>query len=110
MIQFFIQGLRPEYAMNVQAAEPETLDAAIAEARKWETGRIMTSDHNANDTNKAIKQIAKLSINLAEKQATPTPTPAYYFDQNKDQPQQGATNATCYYCEQKGHFIRNCHA
>src|SRR5260364_154961 len=73
MIQFFIQGLRPEYAMNVQAAEPETLDYAIAEARKWETGRIMISDHNANDTNKAIErlteQIAKLSINLAEKQA-----------------------------------------
>src|SRR5260363_178565 len=37
MIQFFIQGLRPEYAMNVQAAEPETLYTAIAEARKWET-------------------------------------------------------------------------
>src|SRR5260364_231565 len=88
MIQFFIQGLRPEYAMNVQAAEPETLDAAIAEARKWETGRIMTSDHNANDTNKAIErlteQIAKLSINLAEKQAAPASTPVYYSDQNKD--------------------------
>ena len=48
----------------------------------------MTSDYNANDTNKAIEylteQIAKLSINLAEKQAAPTPTPAYYSDQNKD--------------------------
>ncbi|KAF0557785.1 hypothetical protein F8M41_012244 [Gigaspora margarita] len=88
MIQFFIQGLCPEYAMNIQAAEPETLDAAIAEARKWETGRVITSDHNANDTNKAIErlteQIAELSINLAKKQAAPTPTPAYYSDQNKD--------------------------
>ena len=70
MIQFFIQGLRPEYAMNDQAAEPAELDNAITEARKWETGRIMASAHNANDANQAIKclteQIAKLSINLAK--------------------------------------------
>src|SRR5260363_137108 len=50
----------------------------------------MTSDHNANDTNKAIErlteQIAKLSINLAEKQAAPTPTPAYYLTKIKTDP------------------------
>ncbi|CAG8671092.1 9644_t:CDS:2, partial [Paraglomus brasilianum] len=114
MIQFFIQGLRPEYAMNVQAAEPANLGAAITEARKWETGRMMASEHNANNTNQAIErlteQIAKLSINLAEKQAAPpTTTSVYYTDQNKDRPQSNAGNATCYYCGQKGHFIWNCH-
>ena len=55
MIQFFIQGLRPEYAMNVQATEPVTLDQAIAEAQKWKTEQIMPSDHNTNNTNQAIE-------------------------------------------------------
>ena len=32
LVQFFIQGLRPEYAVNVQAAEPANLNAAITEA------------------------------------------------------------------------------
>jgi len=36
--QFFIQGLCPEYVINVQAAEPANLTAAITKARKWETG------------------------------------------------------------------------
>ncbi|RIB14214.1 hypothetical protein C2G38_2195754 [Gigaspora rosea] len=64
IIQFFIQGLQPEYAMNVQAAKPAELDDTITEARKWETA----IEH-------LTEQIAKFSINLAEKQAAPsTPT------------------------------------
>ena len=66
--QLFIQGLRPEFAINVQAREPATFNDAIAEAKRWETGHIMANNTNT-ETDQAIKQltdqIAKLSINLA---------------------------------------------
>jgi len=71
VVQLFIQGLRPEYAINVQASEPDTLDAAITTARRWETGRLMATA-NSTETDQAIKQltdqIAQLSINLAQQQ------------------------------------------
>ena len=112
IIQFFVQGLRPEYAVNVQASEPATLAAAITEARRWETGRLMASE-NKNDTHQAIErlteQIAKLSINLVEKQPT---KPVYYTD-NKESSRSENSNSrdpTCYYCGNKGHFIRDCRA
>ena len=46
IIQLFIQGLRFEFAVNVQASEPADLDTAIKIARKWETEKLMASDVN----------------------------------------------------------------
>jgi len=34
IIQLFIQGLRPKFAINVQASEPADLDTAMKTARK----------------------------------------------------------------------------
>jgi len=80
VVQLFIQGLKPEYAVNVQASEPDTLDAAITTARRWETRRLMATA-NPTETDQAIKQltdqIAQLSINLAQKT---TPTTVNYAD------------------------------
>ncbi|CAG8687819.1 29371_t:CDS:2 [Gigaspora margarita] len=84
---FFIQGLCPKYAINVQAAEPADLEATITEARKWENGKLMATADTETSTTQAIdklsKQIAKLSINLAERQANPTPILVYYFEENQ---------------------------
>ncbi|CAG8836723.1 23035_t:CDS:1, partial [Gigaspora margarita] len=108
-------GLRPKYAINVQVAEPATLNAAITEARKWENGRLMAILDNDISTSQAIdklsEQIAKSSINLAERQATPTPTPVYYSDKNQKrslQNRNAGSEAICYYCRNKGHFVRHC--
>jgi len=38
ILQLFIQGLRPEYAIGVQAGAPADLNAAITAARNWENG------------------------------------------------------------------------
>jgi hypothetical protein len=87
VVQFFIQGLRPEYAINVQAAEPATLNAAITEARKWETGRVMATenntngDHNVQVMERLTEQLSKLNINLAVQQPT---TPVYYSEANNN--------------------------
>jgi hypothetical protein len=80
VVQLFIQGLQPEYAVNVQASEPATLDDAITAARRWETGRLM-ANATTTETDQAIKQltdqIAQLSINLAQKT---TPITVNYTD------------------------------
>ena len=47
--QLFIQGLRPEYSVNVQAAVSNTLDNAIEVALHWETGKLMTSPTTNTD-------------------------------------------------------------
>ena len=77
--QLFMQGLRPEYSVNVQDAVPNTLDNAIEVALRWETGKLMTSP--TTNTDQAIQQltdqIAKLSINLAQIQTTPTSSVNY---------------------------------
>ena len=41
--QLFIQGLHPEYLVNVQAAVPNTLANAIEVALCWKTGKLMTT-------------------------------------------------------------------
>ncbi|CAG8771355.1 10177_t:CDS:2, partial [Racocetra persica] len=65
IVQFFIQGLRPEYAMNIQAAKPNDLNYSIEEAPSED-------NTNSNKNDQAIahftEQIAKLNINLTEKQ------------------------------------------
>ena len=80
VVQLFIQGLRPEYTINVQASESATLNDAITTARRWETGRLIANT-NPTETDQAIKQltdqIAQLSINLAQKT---TPTTVNYAD------------------------------
>ena len=85
--QLFIQGLRPEYAINVQAAVLANLDAAILSAQQWETGHVMASPQTNNGTDQAIKQltdqIAQLSINLAQKL---TPTTVNYADTSSQAP------------------------
>ena len=71
VVQLFIQELRLEYAINVQASEPATLNDAITTACRWETERLMATA-NPTETDQAIKQltdqIAQLSINLAQQQ------------------------------------------
>ena len=72
---------------------------------------------SSNNTDRAIeqltKQIAELSINLAEKQTNPTPKPIYYSDSDPNRYRSDNNNnqwdATCYYCGSKGHFIKDCH-
>src|SRR5437868_10920182 len=69
---------------------------------------------SSNNTDRAIeqltKQIAELSINLAEKQTSPTPKPIYYSDSDPNRHRSDNNNnqwdATCYYCRSKGHFIK----
>ena len=98
VIQLFIQGLRPEFAINVQASEPADLDAAMKTARKWETGKLMASPNT--DTDQAIKQlteqIAQLSINLAQKQP-PASLSVNYADSSK-QANPIKQLPTCHYC------------
>ena len=50
--QLFIQGLRPEYAVNVQAAVPNTLDNAIEVALCWKTEKLMAI--STTNTDQAI--------------------------------------------------------
>jgi Retrotransposon gag protein/Zinc knuckle len=108
LLQLFIQGLRPEYSVNVQATEPADLNTAITSARRWETGRVMANPHG--DTDNAIKkltdQIAQLSINLAQQQTKPTllaeTNPRNQSWQNQKQ------DDKCYYCGRRGHFIADC--
>ena len=106
--QLFIQGLRPEYGIAVQAAEPADLNAAITAAQRWETGHVMSKP--PSDTDQAIKQlteqIAQLSINLAAKQQPP-PTSVNYADAPQ-QAQKIKQPPTCHYCGRTGHFIANC--
>jgi hypothetical protein len=106
IVQLFIQGLRPEYAINVQAEEPADLAAAITCAKRWETGHVMASQNNLG-TDQAIKtlteQIAQLSINLAQKQST-IPKETNYIESSRP----SRPNATCFYCGKSGHFIANC--
>src|SRR5947208_3258341 len=72
---------------------------------------------SSNNTDRTIeqltKQIAELSINLAEKQISPTSKPIYYSDSNLNRYRSDNNNnqwdAICYYCESKGHFIKDCH-
>ena len=72
---------------------------------------------SSNNTDQAIeqltKQIAELSINLAEKQTNPTPKPIYYSDSDPNRHRSDNNNnqwdATCYYCGSKGYFIKDCH-
>ncbi|HEY1247838.1 MAG TPA: retrotransposon gag family protein, partial [Nitrososphaera sp.] len=108
VIQLFIQGLRPEYGIAVQAAEPGDLDAAILAAQRWETGHVMSKP--TSDTDQAIKQlteqIAQLSINLAAKQPEP-PASVNYADAPQ-QAQKIKQPPTCHYCGRTGHFIANC--
>ena len=109
VVQLFIQGLKPEYAVNVQASEPDTLDAAITTARRWETGRLMATA-NPTETDQAIKQltdqIAQLSINLAQKT---TPTTVNYADTPNQAPPIRQP-PTCHYCGCTEHFIAKCNA
>ena len=78
--QLFIQGLRPEYSVNVQAAVPADLAAAFEGALRWKTGKLITTP--STNTDQAIQQltdqIAKLSINLAQTQTTTTPSSVNY--------------------------------
>ena len=108
--QLFIQGLRPEYSVNVQAAVPGTLDNAIEVALQWETGKMMTTP--STNTDQAIQQltdqIAKLSINLAQTQTTPTSS-VNYAD-NRAQTPRMKEPPICYYCGRTGHFIRDCNS
>ena len=108
IVQLFIQGLRPEYAINVQANEPADLATAITAAIRWETGHIMANKKN-NETDQAIKQltdqIAQLSINLAQKQQPPISTSTNYVDTN-NRPDQDHNR--CYYCGKTGHFAIKC--
>src|SRR5260364_93231 len=106
--QLFIQGLRPEFAINVQASEPNNLATAMDTARKWEIGKLIASPNT--DTDKAIKQltdqIAQLSINLAQKQQPPNLSVNY-----ADSPKQAnpiKQPSTCHYCGRTGHFIAYC--
>ena len=67
---------------------------------------------SAPSTDKAIEQlteqIAKLSINLLEKQIPPT-KPVYYSENSNRGPQTSSTrDAICYYCGYKEHFIKDC--
>ena len=72
---------------------------------------------SSNNTDRAIeqltKQIAELSINLAEKQTSSTPKPIYYSDSDPNRYRSDNNNnqwdATCYYCKSKGYFIKDCH-
>ena len=108
--QLFIQGLRSEYAVNVQAAIPNTLTDAIEVALRWETGKLMTTP--TTNTDQAIQQltdqIAKLSINLAQTQTTPTSS-VNYAD-NRAQTPRMKEPPICYYCGRTGHFIRDCNS
>src|SRR5260363_417461 len=106
--QLFIQGLCPEFAINVQASEPADLATAMETARKWEIGKLIASPNT--DTDKAIKQltdqIAQLSINLAQKQQPPNLSVNY-----TDSPKQAnpiKQPPTCHYCGRTGHFIAHC--
>lgn len=104
--QLFIQGLRPEYAINVQASEPADLAAAITSAKQWETGHLMASQ-NQQGTDQAIKtlteQIAQLSINLAQKQPVVSKETHYV-----ETPRPTHTGLTCFYCGNTGHMIAKC--
>jgi hypothetical protein len=105
--QLFIQGLKTEYSINVQAAEPATLNDAAMAARRWETGHVMANTSN-NETDQAIRQltdqIAQLSINLAQKQ---TPSVNYANAEDTEAPRIKQP-PTCHYCGRTGHFIAHC--
>ena len=109
IIQLFIQGLRPEFAINVQASEPADLDTAIKIARKWETGKLMASPNTDTDQaiNRLTEQIAQLNINFAQKQP-PTTLSVNYADSPK-QANPIKQPPTCHYCGRTGHFIAHCH-
>src|SRR6185437_5322970 len=108
--QLFIQGLHHEYLVNVQAAVPNTLANAIEVALCWETGKLMTT--SITNTDQAIQQltdqIAKLSINLAQTQTTPTS--AINYANNRAQTPRMKEPPICYYCGCTGHFIRDCNS
>ena len=105
--QLFIQGLRPEYAVNVQASEPANLATAITTARRWETGKLLASP--TTDADQAIKQltdqIAQLSINLAQK--TPIPNSVHYAE-TPTTASRIRQPPTCHYCGRVGHFVAQC--
>ena len=79
----------------------------------------MTSS-SSNTTDKALEQlteqIAKLSVNLLEKQSPPPSKPINYSD-NKNNNNKGyrsnnnrtqERDSTCYYCSSQGYFAINC--
>jgi hypothetical protein len=106
-IQHFIKGLRPEFAMPVQASAPENLAEAIDTSRLWETGKFITSDTDTKDAIAQLTdQIAKLSINLAQQQQSQPQKPAYTAE---SKPTQSKTKARCFYCGNPGHYIADCY-
>ncbi|CAG8672502.1 6324_t:CDS:1, partial [Cetraspora pellucida] len=62
IVQLFIEGLRSEYAIPVQAATPEDLATAITQARHWEIEKAMATPEK-DDVNDITKQLAQLYIN-----------------------------------------------
>src|SRR6201988_1087144 len=109
--QLFIQGLRPELAINVQASEPVDEAAAMVTAKRWETGHIM-ANQSASETDQAIRQltdqIAKLSINLAQQQQLPQAQSTNYASTSSTNTSQNQEPRRCHYCGQTGHLIAKC--
>ncbi|CAG8737509.1 2809_t:CDS:1, partial [Cetraspora pellucida] len=63
IVQLFIKGLQPEYAISVQAAILEDLATAITQARHWKIEKAMATSEK-DDVNDITKQLAQLYINL----------------------------------------------
>ena len=117
IVQLFIKGLRPEYAIPVQAAIPENLTAAITHARHWEIGKAMATPEK-DDVNDITKQLAQLYINsvMTQPQSTqqpqqPQPQAAYTAERGNSfnsRPNSSQNRTLCYYCGNPGHFMANC--